>query len=672
MGTSPYNLQCEGLVEGVTVNSQFYESTPKWKKGIKEESIESEATSVLDNPSPPNSASTLSSSFNGGSSGFGMEDLEGLSIGEGSLLPWFMGEIEDPTLSFKHLLQPSNPLEFGGNDGLEAAIQNSGMDDFNLVENFSSDWRSCDSGSVCNGGTDSVNEKGCVLNYASEQGHMVAVSPVEQLRVSDVKPEVLNPQFGFCEQGITTGQNSGYVTYVPTLGYNQLESPFEPPAKRHNAGNALYPGVVPVPKGSFLGEDHEILLRNQEPELLMQQQWLPGLTPQFTLQHSLKPLDLKQPNSQTLALRDQLVKIAEMFQTGNFSLAQVILARLNHQLSLSGKPFVRAATFHAKEELERLLTMNNFDAAPSQPKSLTLSDVVDRMHAYKLFSEASPVMQFVDFTCTQALLEALDDADYIHILDFDIGCGSQWASFIRELPLRKRGTPFLKITAFASSSTHHPFELTLVCDNILEFAKEFGVSVNLQVMNLDLFDPTTCTIPNFQTTENEVVAVNFPIWACSHCPFVLSQLLSFIKRCSPKIMTSFDRGCDHFELAFPSHILCVLDSCSNMLESLHGSRVTSDISNKIERFLIEPMIERAILGRIHAPDKMQANKAHQWKNLFTSAGFFPLPFSNLTESQANLVVQRIPMRGFQVEKQQASLVLSWASHELVAASAWRC
>lgn len=670
MGTSPYNLQCEGLVEGVAVNPQFYESTPKWKKGIKEESIESEPTSVLDNPSPPNSASTLSSCFNGGSSGLGMDDLEGLSFGEGSLLPWFMGEIEDPSLSFKHLLQPSNPLEFGGNDGLEAAIQSAGMGNFNLVESFNSDLRSCNSGSICNGGNDSVNEKGCVLNYASEQGHMVAVSPVEQFRISDVKHEVLNPKFGFCEQGSTISQNSGYVHI---LAYNQLESPLEPPAKRHNAGNALYTSVVPGPKSSFLGEDHEILLRNQEQQFLMQQQWLMGLAPQFTPQHPPKPLDdRKQPNSQTLVLRDQLVKIAEMFQTGNFSLAQVILARLNQQLSLSGNHFVRAATFHVKEELERLLTINSFSAAPPQPKSLTLSDVVDRMNAYKLFSEASPVMQFTDFTCTQALLEALDDADYIHILDFDIGCGSQWASFIRELPLRKRGTPFLKITAFASSLTHNPFELALVCDNILEFAKEFGVSVDLQVMNLDLFDPTTCTIPNFQSTENEAVAVNFPIWACSHCPFVLSQLLSFIKQCSPKIMTSFDRGCDHFELSFPSHIIRVLDSCSNMLESLHGSSVTLDTSKKIEKFLIKPIIERAILGRIHAPDKMQANKAHRWKNLFTSAGFFPLPFSSFTESQANLVAQRTPVRGFQVEKQQASLVLRWMSHELVAASAWRC
>lgn len=537
------------------------------------------------------------------------------------------------------------------------------MDGFNLVESFCSDLRSSDSGSICNGGTnDSVNEKGSVLHYATEQ-----------FRVSDEKPKVLSPQYGTYEPDTSTIQNQNPSCYVPFLGYNHLEPPFEPPENRHNVGKVLYPGVIQVPKGSFLGENHEFLLRNQGQQFQIQQEeLLMGLPPHFVPPHLKNPVDLNQQNSQALAaLRDQLVKISEMFQTGNFSLAQVILARLNHQfsLSVSGNPLLRTAIFHLNEELEKLLTMNSLSP---QPRSLSLLDIVNKMNAYKLFSETSPIMQFVDFTCTQALLEAFEDDDSVHILDFDIGCGSQWASFIRELPLRKRGAPILKITTFASSSIHHPLELALVCGNIQEFANEVGVSLDLQVMDLDLLDPTSCKIPNFQPTKNETVAVNFPIWAFSHCPFVLFQVLSFIKQCSPKIMISFDRGCDRFDLSFPSHIFRVLDSCSSMLESLHGSNVPSNISNKIEKFLIQPIIERAILGRMYSPDKMQANKAYQWKNLFTSVGFFPFPFSNFTESQADQVVKRTPVRGFQVEKQQASLVLSWMSQELVAASAWRC
>lgn len=562
-------------------------------------------------PSPPNSASTLSSSINGGGSGFGMEDLS--FGGEGSLLPWFIGEIDDPSLNFKQLLQ--TPTTFG-TDGLGATIQNVGMNNnFNFMESLSSNL-----GSTTGCGSN------CIPMCALQQGHVGIISPDEQFNVIDEKPEVLNAQF-------QTIQNPS--CYVPSLDYGQLELPFQ---------------------------DHEIMPRKQEqfqmhPELLM------GLSPQ---------LDLKQQNSQVPALRNELVKILEMFQTGNFTLAQVILARLNHQMSFPGKPLVRATAFYVKEELEKLLTMNNPFGAPPPPKNLTASDVVYKMSAYKLFSEVSPIMQFVDFTCTQALLEALDESDCIHILDFDIGCGSMWASFIRELSLRKKGTPFLKISAFVSTSTHHPFELALICDNILEFATECEVSVDFKVVSLDLFDPNSCSIPNFHLNENEGVAVNFSIWACSHSPFLLSPLLSLIKQCAPKIMISFDKGCDRCDLSFPSHILRVLDSCTNLLESLDGSSVAPHIIDKIEKLLIQPMVERHVWGRIHAPNKMQANKMHHWKSIFASAGFFPSPFSTFTESQADQLVNRVPVKGFHVENRQASLVFGWQCHELVAASAWKC
>jgi hypothetical protein len=90
------------------------------------------------------------------------------------------------------------------------------------------------------------------------------------------------------------------------------------------------------------------------------------------------------------------------------------------------------------------------------------------MSAYKVLSEVSPLIQFVNFTCNQALLEAVDDADSIHIVDFDIGFGAQWASFMQELP-RNRGVRSLKTTAFASPSTHHPVELGLMSKTVILF-----------------------------------------------------------------------------------------------------------------------------------------------------------------------------------------------------------
>ncbi|KAK9698768.1 hypothetical protein RND81_08G129700 [Saponaria officinalis] len=438
---------------------------------------------------------------------------------------------------------------------------------------------------------------------------------------------------------------------MTSSGYSRVgpEHPYLPPLKRENYGGGV-------------GPDRGVVLSDQGHEHLL----MPT-----ALQHLYKSID-QNKDSEICVFRDLLIMVSEMFQTGNFALAQVILARLNHQELRPGNPLLGTAALYVKEELEKNLSINVFRAAPPLQKSLSVDDVIHKISACKLFSEVSPVMQFVDYTCTQALLEALEDDDIVHILDFDIGCGSMWASFIRELPLRKKGAPLLKITVFASTLSHHPFELALICDNILEFATEYGVSVDIKVLNLDLFDSKSCTFPGFQLVENEVVAVKFPIWACSHCPFLLPPLLSFLKQCSPKVVMSFDRGCERSDLAFPTHILHGLNSCSSLLDSLNGSNVPTEIITKIDNFLIKPSIERTIQGRIHTPDKMQANKIQNWKTLFQNAGFFPRIFSNSTEYQAEELVNKFPQKGFNVEKRRGSIVLRWQSHQLVTGIAWNC
>nr|DAD32277.1 TPA_asm: hypothetical protein HUJ06_011128 [Nelumbo nucifera] len=64
--------------------------------------------------------------------------------------------------------------------------------------------------------------------------------------------------------------------------------------------------------------------------------------------------------------------------------------------------------------------------------SLSLSEIVYKIIAYKALWEISPVVQFVNFIANQVLFEAIEGAMFIHIIDFRIGIGDQWASFMQE------------------------------------------------------------------------------------------------------------------------------------------------------------------------------------------------------------------------------------------------
>jgi hypothetical protein len=509
----------------------------------------------------------------------------------------------------------------------------------------------------------------------------------QQFEAPDEKPQIVNPQVLLNQQ--PHSQNPNF--FLPLSFSQQEQHLLQPPHPKRPNWVGLDPLTL-IPKVPFGDPGHEFLLRKhqqQQQQLQPQhlgfssgvqflpqhhlQQQKPQMVPKLQkmgpgeedMAHQHHQQQQQQQQQQQFALVDQLYKAAELVETGNFSHAQGILARLNHQLSPAGKPLHRAA-FYFKEALQLLLLMNNPVTSPP-PRSPTPFDVIFKMGAYKVFSEISPLIQFVNFTCNQALLEALDDVGRIHIVDFDIGFGAQWASFMQELPVRNRGAPSLKITAFASPYTHHAIELGLMRDNLTQFANEIGISFELEVVNFDCLDQASYSLPILRAAENEAVAVNFPIWSSSNQPAALPSLLRFVKQLSPKIVVSLDRGCDRTDLPFPQHVVQALHSYINLLESLDAVNVTSDAVSKIEKFLLQPKIESTVLGRFRAPDKMPL-----WKTLFASAGFSPLAFSNFTETQAECVVKRTPVRGFHVEKRQASLVLCWQHRELISASAWRC
>ncbi|XP_022943040.1 scarecrow-like protein 22 [Cucurbita moschata] len=652
--------------------------------------------------------------------GVGLEDLESMwteSAGpEQSFLRWIAGDVvEDPSLGIKTVLQNGNiPFDMDSNGSMGIVDQGSEFDPAaaaaaaaaaagNVLSNINPNLSfpvpaACTGFSDVNGSNNKpfsrTTYKSSCLGLNNRHGNFNVQNPifsgsVENLVVPvsamiyppqlppfeapDEKPQNLNAQV-LLNQHQQHPQNPSF--FVP-LAFGQPEQQLQLQLKRHNSSGGVDPNGA-IPKVPFMDPGNEMFLRNHQQVLQQQQQLGYPLGLQFLPQQkamSPKPKVIGHGDDETAyqnppqqqqqhALLDQLYKAAELVGTGNFSHAQGILARLNHQLSPVGKPLQRAA-FYFKEALQLLLLMNN-PVNPPPPRCPTPCDVIFKMGAYKVFSEISPLIQFVNFTCNQALLEALDDVDRIHIVDFDIGFGAQWASFMQELSLRNQGAPSLKITAFASPSTHHPIELGLMRDNLTQFANDIGISFEFEVVNFDSLNQNS-SLPFSRASENEAIAVNFPLWSSSNQPAMLPSLLRFIKQLSPKIVVSLDRGCDRSDLPFPQHMLQALQSYINLLESLDAINMNSDAINKIERFLLQPRIESTVLGRLRVPERMPL-----WKTLFASAGYMPVTFSNFTETQAECVAKRTSVRGFHVEKRQASLVFCWQRRELISASAWRC
>ncbi|CAL9125176.1 unnamed protein product [Musa textilis] len=436
------------------------------------------------------------------------------------------------------------------------------------------------------------------------------------------------------------------------------------------------------PKLPFLesGGSSDLFLRRQS----FQQQHSQGFPLPQIQQRSVKPKVAAFGDDVTAAVAAQqqlqqalmnlLFEAAEMVEARNFVGAHAILARLNHQLpSPLGKPLIRSA-FYFKEALQLILSSGpnpvlsssatshpHHQQGPFSTPLATQLDVVHKLSAYKAFSEVSPIIQFANFTCIQALLEELNGSDRIHIVDSDIGFGGQWSSFMQELAQRRCSTAgavrMLKITALLPHYPHNNLELHLVRDNLSHFASDLNIPFEFNIHSLDSFDPS-----ELLGLGGEAIAVNLPVGSAN---FSFPALFRLVKQLSPKIVVSVDQGCDRSELPFLQHFRHSFHSALVLMDSIDASGTNQDMACKIERFLLQPRIESCVLGRYRAADKMLP-----WRTLFANTGFVPLQFSNFTETQAECLLKRVQVRGFHVEKRQASLYLYWQRKELVSVSAW--
>ncbi|XP_073055772.1 scarecrow-like protein 22 isoform X1 [Primulina eburnea] len=515
-------------------------------------------------------------------------------------------------------------------------------------------------------------DSSCVLSHNNgNTSACLASGTLFEHETLEDKAEIFNPEAGLNPSMVQNAANLSMTNFNPSIFGTQQE-------QQHRIQSCQNHPNVGIVDSKLCSQNRSVQFVDSGLELLMMKQLQ---LPQILLpleDFKMKPLLVPKhetvdsclgqmstiPNEQQQFVCDLLYKAAESMMAGNFSIAQGILARLNQLLSPIAEPFLRSA-FYVKEALQSVLVPNHIAAIP--PRIPTPFDGMFKMGAYKVFSEVSPVIQFTNFSANQAFLEALDDAKQMHIIDFDIGFGAHWSSFLQELPRKNGGVTSLKITAFVSPCTYHAIEISLMHENLAHFANDLGIKFELDVVNIDSFDPNSGSVPLFRASESEVVAVNFPIWSFTSCLPSLPSYICLIKKLSPKIIVSLDHEFERIDLPFSHHILHTLRYYEALLDSVDAASMSSDAANKIEKFLFQPRIENTVLGRLFYPDIMPP-----WRNLFTTAGFLPAPISNFSETQAECVLNRTQVRGFHVERRQASLVLCWQQCELISVSAWTC
>lgn len=127
----------------------------------------------------------------------------------------------------------------------------------------------------------------------------------------------------------------------------------------------------------------------------------------------------------------------------------------------------RVAAYFSEAMSARIVSscLGIYAALPTVPHSHKMAS------AFQVFNGISPFVKFSHFTANQAIQEAFEREDRVHIIDLDIMQGLQWPGLFHILASRPGGPPFVRLTGLGNS----PEALEATGKRLTDFADKLGL-----------------------------------------------------------------------------------------------------------------------------------------------------------------------------------------------------
>ncbi|KAG5250889.1 scarecrow transcription factor family protein [Salix suchowensis] len=284
----------------------------------------------------------------------------------------------------------------------------------------------------------------------------------------------------------------------------------------------------------------------------------------------------------------------------------------------------------------------------------------DVLGAFQLLQDMSPYVKFGHFTANQAILEAVADDRRIHIVDYDIMEGIQWASLMQALVSRKGGrpTPHLRITALSRSGSSRRFIGTVqeTGRRLVAFAASIGLPFSFHQCRLDsdeTFRPSALKL-----VRGEALVMNCMLHLphfSYRAPDSVTSFLSGAKTLNPRLLTMVEEEVGPIgDGGFVGRFMDSLHHYSAFYDSLEAGFPMQGLA-------------RGLVERVFwAPE----SQACPWGVWLAAGGFQPVKVSFANHCQAKLLLG-VFNDGYRVEEVASNrLVLGWKSRRLLSASIW--
>ncbi|KAH7577166.1 hypothetical protein ACOSP7_002032 [Xanthoceras sorbifolium] len=389
-----------------------------------------------------------------------------------------------------------------------------------------------------------------------------------------------------------------------------------------------------------------------------------------SINHSLVvplPISSEQEQDSGLQLVHLLLACAEAVAKEDYMLARRYLHHLNRVVSPLGDSMQRVASCFTEALSARLAATLTTKPSTSSPKPFCPfpPNSLEVLKIYQIVYQACPYVKFAHFTANQAIFEAFEAEERVHVIDLDILQGYQWPAFMQALAARPGGAPFLRITGVGPSI--EAVKETGRC--LTELAHSLHVPFEFHPVGEELEDLKPHMFNRRVGEALAVNSVNRLHRVPSNC---LGNLLAMIRDQAPNIVTVVEQEASHNGPYFLGRFLEALHYYSAIFDSLDATFPPDSAQRaKVEQYIFAPEI-RNIVACEGAERIERHERLEKWRKIMEGKGFKGVPLSANAVTQSKILLGLYSCDGYRLTEDKGCLLLGWQDRAIIAASAWRC